>query len=156
QASAISAAGRDQRLDVPEADDEIARLATTLNEMLARIDDAARAERRFLDNASHELRTPLTALKAELDLARSRPRSAAELRAVGDSASEEPDRLVRMASDLLLLARAHEGQLRVEREAVALDALVGASASLFAARAELAGIAIDVDAPATTVLVDPV
>src|SRR5262245_59359947 len=110
QASAISAAGRNQRLSLPEASDELSRLACTLNEMLDRIADSARAERRFLDNASHELRTPLTALKAELDLARSRPRTAAELRAVVDSASEETDRLARMASDLLLLARAHEGQ----------------------------------------------
>jgi len=156
QASAISSAGRGQRLDVPEAHDEIARLATTLNDMLARIDDAARAERRFLDNASHELRTPLTALKAELDLARSRPRTAAELRAVVASASEETDRLARMASDLLLLARAHEGKLRVEREPVALDELIGASASLFAARAETAGVRIEVEAIATPVLVDPV
>ncbi len=155
QASAISAAGRDQRLSLPEADDELARLARTLNEMLQRIDDAARAERRFLDNASHELRTPLTALKAELDLAQTRPRTAAELAAVIESASEETDRLARMADDLLLLARARDGHLRIERAKASLHDLLTASAGLFQRRAAQTHIVIDVTAPQTPVDVDP-
>ena len=99
QASAISASGPDERLTLPDADDEIRRLAQTLNDDVGAARRRVRAERRFLDNASHELRTPLTALKAELDLARARPRDATELRAALDSASEEADRLARLAED---------------------------------------------------------
>ena len=156
QAAAISAAGAGQRLSVPPADDEVGRLARTLNGMLGRIDDAARAERRFLDNASHELRTPLTALKAELDLARSRPRTAADLAAVVDSASEETDRLVRMADDLLVLARAGQGRLVVQPEETPVRELLDASAAMFARRAAAAAITIEVTAPEATAWLDRV
>lgn len=154
QAAAISAAGAGQRLSVPPADDEVGRLARTLNGMLGRIDDAALAERRFLDNASHELRTPLTALKAELDLARSRPRTAADLAAVVDSASEETDRLVRMADDLLVLARAGQGRLGVQPEETPVRELLDASAAMFARRAAAAAITIEVTAPEATAWLD--
>ncbi|MCU1430185.1 MAG: integral rane sensor signal transduction histidine kinase [Actinomycetia bacterium] len=154
QASLISASGPDQRLSVPDPDDEIKRLAQTLNGMLERLDEATRAERRFLDNASHELRTPLTALKAELDLARARPRSATELSAALDSASEETDRLARMADDLLLLSRAQAGRLPVQLEPTALRDLLVASANLFRARAATAGVDIRVTAPDASVRLD--
>ena len=154
QAAAISAAGAGQRLSVPPADDEVGRLARTLNGMLGRIDDAALAERRFLNNASHELRTPLTALKAELDLARSRPRTAADLAAVVDSASEETDRLVRMADDLLVLARAGQGRLGVQPEETPVRELLDASAAMFARRAAAAAITIEVTAPEATAWLD--
>lgn len=154
QAAAISVSGRDQRLTVPDAHDEISRLAETLNDMLARLDDASRAERRFLDNASHELRTPLTALKAELDLARARPRSANEIGAALESASRETDRLARMADDLLVLSRAHEGRLPVHRERVQVRELLVASLTLFHPRATAAGITVDVDVPRIDAAVD--
>ena len=153
QAAAISAAGAGQRLSIPPADDEVGRLARTLNGMLGRIDDAALAERRFLNNASHELRTPLTALKAELDLARSRPRTAADLAAVVDSASEETDRLVRMADDLLVLARAGQGGLGVRPEETPVRELLDASAAMFARRAAAAAITIG-PAPKITAWLD--
>jgi two-component system OmpR family sensor kinase len=155
EAGLISVAGPEHRLTLPEPDDEIRRLGTTLNAMLERLDEAQRAERRFLDHASHELRTPLTALKAELDLARARPRSAAELAAALESASVETDRLARMADDLLLLSRVQAGRLTLRREPTRVDELLEASASLFAARASNLGIVISVDAPTAVVEVDP-
>jgi signal transduction histidine kinase len=154
QASAISASGMDQRLSVPDPDDEIRRLGDTLNAMLERLDEAMRSERQFLDNASHELRTPLTALKAELDLARARPRSPAELSAALESASEETDRLARMADELLLLSRAHGGRLPVQPEDTSLREVLVASANLFRTRAATAGVSIDVSVADTTVHVD--
>ena len=59
ETSAISEGDLEKRLQVPTTGDEIARLATTLNEMLARLEQAFERERRFVDDASHELRTPL-------------------------------------------------------------------------------------------------
>ena len=83
----------------------------TLNEMLDRLETALEHERRFVADASHELRTPLGMLRTELELALRRERSAEELRAALVSASEETDRLARLAEDLLVLARADRGRL---------------------------------------------
>src|SRR5215218_7695913 len=126
RAEAISAQVRGERLPQPEGDDEIARLARTLNEMLARLEAGMQRERRFVAEASHELRTPLASLKAELELALRRPRSAGELRAAVASAAEETDRLVALAEDLLetvarrFAARAEDAGLDVKVEAAAV------------------------------------
>jgi heavy metal sensor kinase len=154
QASAISHSELDRRLTTPSANDEIHRLADTLNDMLERLQETARRERRFLDDASHELRTPLTALKAELDLTASRPRSQTELSAALASASEETDRLARMAEDLLVLSRANAGNLPLHREHVSLRELVTTASRLFRARADAAGVRIDADAPEATAFID--
>jgi signal transduction histidine kinase len=57
------------RVPVPTSGDEIERLAATVNQMLARIDEGRRAQRRFTSDAAHELRTPLMALRGEIELA---------------------------------------------------------------------------------------
>lgn len=154
QASAISASGLDRRLTAPESNDEIRRLAETLNEMLARLEESIQRERRFLDDASHELRTPLTALKSELDLARSRPRSLEEISAALTSASEETDRLARLADDLLILSRTREGRVALHRGETSLEDVIGASARLFGARADGAGVRVTTSASTTPVHVD--
>ena len=156
EAAAITTSGPERLVNVPEANDEIRRLATTLNDMLARLDEASQKERRFLDDASHELRTPLTALKAELDVALARPRDATELSRALASASEEADRLARMAEDLLVLSRSRGGRLALYREPASLEALLDASAALFGARASTAGVAIRADADTVAVFIDPV
>jgi two-component system, OmpR family, sensor kinase len=115
RAGAISARTPGSRLPVPRSRDEIGDLAATLNDMLGRLEAALEHERRFVADASHELRTPLALLKAELDLALRRPRTADELRAAVTSAAEETDRLVRLAEDLLLIAQADQRlPLRIE------------------------------------------
>jgi len=154
EASAISVSELDRRVGVPGANDELRRLATTLNAMLERLEESITTERRFLDDASHELRTPLTVLRSELDVALSRPRGADELTAALRSASEETDRLARMAEDLLVLSRLNHGRLPVLRKDVALRGLLEASSGMFAARAEAGGVRIEVDAPDATVHVD--
>jgi signal transduction histidine kinase len=156
QASAITASGLDRRLELPRAHDELHRLAQTLNVMLQRLDDAATGERRFLEQASHELRTPLAALQAELELARSPGRTAAELSAAVDSAAEETDRLVRLANDLLILARTHGGALPIRREVTDLGALVTSAVALFEPRAGIRGQRIELAVAPGSVRVDPV
>jgi two-component system, OmpR family, sensor kinase len=89
---------------------------------LAPVDAAVRRERRLVDDASHELRTPLSVLKAELDLALSRPRAAAELRQTVAAASRETNRLVRLTEDLLVLARVRQGGLPLRPQATSLRA----------------------------------
>lgn len=93
-------------MDIPPSRDEIARLATTLNDLLARLEAVIARERSFVSDAGHELRSPLARLKVEIDLALRYPRSHTQLQDALRSASEETDHLVRLAEDLLLLTRA--------------------------------------------------
>jgi two-component system, OmpR family, sensor kinase len=144
EAAAISASEPGRRLPVPHTGDELARLGQTLNAMLARLEDAIERERRFVDDASHELRTPLSNLKAEIDLALRRSRSEEELQRALASASEETDRLSRLAEDLLVLARADRGRLPVRRERVEVGTVVGSAVAPFTARAAERDVAIEV------------
>jgi two-component system OmpR family sensor kinase len=118
RAAEISTTSLDERLPVPDANDEVARLGETLNAMLARLEDGLERERRFLADASHELRTPLALVKTELGLASKPGRSEEELRGAIASAAEQTDRLARIADDLLLLARAEQGELPLKAEEV--------------------------------------
>jgi two-component system OmpR family sensor kinase len=118
RAAEISTTSLDERLPVPAANDEVSRLGETLNAMLARLEDGLERERRFLADASHELRTPLALLKTELGLALRPGRTDEELLAAISSAAEQTDRLARIADDLLLLARAEQGGLRLKTEPV--------------------------------------
>jgi two-component system OmpR family sensor kinase len=155
QASAITASGLDRRLTLPPAPDELQRLARTLNDMLGRLDQSLVRERAFLERASHELRTPLAALRAEVDLSLVRRRSAEELTAALRSASQETDRLARLAEDLLVLARSDNGRLPLHRQDVSLRDTLESVAAMFAARALGSGITLHVQAPQTTLGADP-
>lgn len=135
EAAAISATEPGRRLSIPDTGDELARLGETLNAMLGRLEEAIERERRFVDDASHELRTPLSNLKAEIDLALRRSRTVDELERALSSASEESDRLSRLAEDLLVLARADRGRVPVRRERVAVGRLIGSAVAPFAVRA---------------------
>lgn len=116
EAEAVSAAKPGRRLPLPPADDEIARLGTTLNTMLGRLESALARERQFVSDASHELRTPLAALRTELEIALRRKRTPEEMEAAMRSAEEETERLCRLAEDLLVLAQADDGSLPVRQE----------------------------------------
>jgi signal transduction histidine kinase len=107
--------------------------------MLARLEAAFEHERRFVADASHELRTPLALLRAELELALSRPRSHAELEDALQSASEDTDRLTRLAEDLLLIARSDQEGLPMRREMVSALSLLHDVASRFVTRTAEAG-----------------
>ena len=135
-----------ERLPLPAADDELRRLAETLNSMLDRIEETLARERVFVADASHELRTPLAILRAELDLAQLPERTRDELREAIRSASEEVDRLSRLAEDLLVIARADQGRLPIKREQVAVRELLERVAARFATRAAETGRGVSVDA----------
>jgi signal transduction histidine kinase len=155
EAAAISVFEPARRLPVPAGGDEVARLGRTLNSLLDRLQGAREREQRLLDDASHELRTPLSILKAELDLTLSRAREPDELEAALRSASEETDRLARLAEDLLVLSRARAGGLRIHRESTSLRELLGRACVAHQARAHYRGARIDWAAPAAEVLADP-
>ncbi|MGH2704462.1 MAG: sensor histidine kinase [Actinomycetota bacterium] len=112
-----------RRVPEPTGDDEISRLAHTMNEMLGRIEDSLELQRRFVADASHELRSPLTRIRTELevDLART---ETSDLRATHQSVLEEVVGLQMLVGDLLFLARADAVAGDVRAEAVDLDDLV--------------------------------
>ena len=152
RADEISASTSSQRLPLPTAHDEVYRLGETLNEMLERLDSGLERERRFVADASHELRTPLATLKTELEVALRQPRSAAELEHAIETAAEETDRVVRLAENLLLVARSDQGALTVARDPISVDALLVEVAGRFRDSAEAAGRAVEVDEDSRTEL----
>jgi two-component system OmpR family sensor kinase len=154
RAADISAAVPDQRLPVPPSGDEIARLGTTLNEMLDRLGEAIEHERSFVADASHELRTPLAILRTELELALAEGRTPEELRAALASAAEETDRLNQLSEDLLTIAQTERGELPLKVARMDLEQTFDAVRIRFSRRAEEAARAIEVEvAGAATELV---
>jgi signal transduction histidine kinase len=155
EAGAVSLTGVPGVLPVSRADDELSRLARTLNSMLDRLRQAYERERRFVDYASHELRTPLTALRAELDLALARPRPAGELTAAIASAGEEVDGLILLSDNLLTLAAAGQGQVPLHRTCESLPGLVHAATDPLAGQARHRHIALEVCADGEEAQLDP-
>ena len=139
RAAAISAETPGERLPVPRTGDEIERLGTTLNEMLARLEIALQRERDFVADAGHELRTPLTLLRTELELALRQATTPEELRAAVRTSSAEVERLTQLADDLLLIARSDRGKLELKLETVDADDLIRSVTTRFQWRAEESG-----------------
>ncbi len=120
----IGASDLQQRVPVPASHDEVYFLALTLNEMIARLDEAFKRQRRFVSDASHELRTPVAAIRSKTDVALLQERTGVEYRTILQHINAEAERLGLLISDLLALARADEGKVLLERESVQLDFLV--------------------------------
>ena len=116
-----------ERIPIPAADDEVTRLAVTMNDMLDRLEASQTAQRRFVSDASHELRSPLTSITAALDLAHRRP-DLLEQSLIDDSLLPEAQRMHSLVEDLLLLARADERGGRSINIDVDLDDIVLAEA----------------------------
>jgi two-component system, OmpR family, sensor kinase len=152
QAAEISAAEPNRRLPVPPSRDEVARLGTTLNEMLERLGEALAHERAFVADASHELRTPLAILRTELELALAKGRSPEELRAALASAAEETDRLTQLSEDLLTIAQTERGELPLRLARLDLVETLDGVERRFARRAQERGRQIEVVAPASLIL----
>ena len=110
-AEVITGGARPGRLPVPDSNDEIHRLAVTLNDMLHRLEAARNRQRAFVADAAHELRSPLTNMRTELEVAQ-RLADRTDWLALSGDLLADVDRLSRLVSDLLLLARADEAIAR--------------------------------------------
>ena len=142
QVDAIGARDLDRRVDTPRAEDEIARLARTLNHMLARLEASQARQRQFVSDTSHELRSPIASIREQAEVGIAHP-DRVEIEAMTASVHADALRLQALVDDLLLLARADEQTLELRSRPVDLDDLVFAEAR--AAKAE-AGPLIDVSA----------
>ncbi|MFF3919596.1 ATP-binding protein [Streptomyces sp. NPDC001852] len=153
-AAALADGGPNLRLDVPaDRDDEITRLGHTLNRMLDRLEASAVRERRFVADASHELRTPLSLLRAEVDLALHRPRSAEELDQTLRSVDAEVQRLIDLSNALLDLEELGSTG-HITRAPVRPADLVETAVARHLRTAGRAGRQLTADAPDTPVDVD--
>lgn len=123
EADAISGRHLDRRVSEPSQDDEIGRLARTVNAMLARLQDSAERRRRFVADTAHELRSPIASLRTQLETARASRRPVDWSRVSGDLL-DETVRMQHLAEQLLLLARADAGTLGRTRTAVDLDDVI--------------------------------
>jgi signal transduction histidine kinase len=97
------------RMPVPPAQDEVAALAHSMNEMLDRLQRSFEAQRRFTADASHELRSPLTAITGHVSYLIRRTQLSEEQRESLRAIRTETERLGRLVTDLLELARTDAG-----------------------------------------------
>ncbi|MEU6573707.1 ATP-binding protein [Streptomyces sp. NPDC046805] len=153
-AATLADGAQNLRLDVPvDRDDEITRLGHTLNRMLDRLEASTAREHRFIADASHELRTPLSLLRAELDVALHRPRSAEELAETLRSVDAEVQRLIDLSNALLDLEELGSTE-HVSRAPGALTGLLDAAVAPHLRTARRAGRTLTVEAEPATVDVD--
>jgi len=124
QVQAIESTDLHRRLSEPATDDEIDKLAKTLNAMLDRLQYSSDRQQRFVADASHELRSPLTAIRSRLEVDLAYP-DGADWRSTEQDVLEEALRLQRLIDDLLALARFDDSpQLHSAHEPVDLDEIV--------------------------------
>ena len=111
QAAQIGAANLNQRIPVPQNNNELGRLALIFNDLLERLDRSFAQQRRFMADASHELRTPVAVICGESEVTLSHPtRDEREYRESLAIVNDEGQRLTRMVEDLFTLARADAGE----------------------------------------------
>jgi len=146
-----------ERIALPARPDELHTLASAINGLLARIEQAVAREKQFTADASHELRTPLAALKGTLEVLVRKPRTPAEYEAHIGLGIQEIDRLTHLVEQLLVLARFENHTQSLNRQA--LNLLDCVHDVLHRHRASLAAKRIRVDvadaAPAAAVASDP-
>ena len=144
-ADQITATRLDRRIDVTKTDDELGRLARTLNGMIARLERSFEEVRRFTADAAHELRTPIAVLRNEAEVALRKPREPEQYRRVLEDQLEELERLSRLAERLLFLCREDAGLVPMSRELVRLDKVVEDAAEHMRVVAEEKGVRLEAD-----------
>jgi heavy metal sensor kinase len=141
-AKGIGESDLSRRIDVV-SDDELGRLATTLNSMIARLEEAFVKQRQFLADASHELRTPLAVLQAESSLALEKTRDPEDYRRSLELVSQEVDYMSEIVGKLLVLARSDAGCEPINVQDVDVGALLAELGQDLEALAQEKGLRLD-------------
>ena len=110
EVTAITHSSLDRRVSEPSANDEVGRLARTMNEMLDRLQDSSERQRQFVSDASHELRSPVAAIRATGEVALAHPDTADWPLVVRRMLSDD-ERMEQIVRDLLDLAREEAADL---------------------------------------------
>ncbi len=154
KARQIGAETLTERITVENERDELGFLATTLNELLQRLQRAFESQRSFMADASHELRTPLAIIQGEADVALSRQeRTPVEYRESLAIIQTAARKLTRIVESLFLLARSDAGRYPISRTRFYLDELVADCIRAMRSVAGARGVGLNCDAPAELVIV---
>jgi signal transduction histidine kinase len=119
----ISGENLDKRLEIPRANDEVKVLAETLNEMIERIDNTFRSQKRFVANASHEIKTPLTVIQTELEILEKRIKDTESAEGI-KNALAEIENLTNLTNSLLTVAKLDASQTKLNRSFIRVDELI--------------------------------
>lgn len=138
-------------LEVRGLPEEVAPMVESLNDLLARLESALTAQRRFVADAAHELRTPLTAIRLQTQIAQ-RSEAPAEIRKALAELEAGVDRAGHLVSQLLQMARLEPEGVRAPPTSVRIDELLRAVVGDFSAQAEARNIDLGItDAPAAAI-----
>jgi len=148
RAREISAEQLGARLQVENPHDELGLLALSFNATLARLEQSFDQLKRFTSDASHELRTPLTAIRSVGEVGLHQDGTPEHYREVIGSMLEEAEHLGRLVENLLTIARADSGQIRLQKTACSLTPLVREVSTLLEVLAEEKGQCISLDGDA--------
>jgi len=121
-ASGINDSNIDTRLPLPENEDELYQLASTINELLSRIDSSIQQQKQFTADASHEIRTPLTAIRGNLEVLLRKKREPEQYEEKIKEVIAQTDRLNHLLDQLLQLARLESGSIK--KETIALHKIL--------------------------------
>lgn len=135
----LSATTLDARVPVPPTDDEIAELATTMNQMLDRLQSASVSQRQFVSDASHELRSPVASIRAQLETALQYPDDV-DWPSVARIVLAEDARLEHLVGNLLAMARLEEGRLGPRSELDMDDLVMAQTPRMTGVRLDLSGV----------------
>jgi signal transduction histidine kinase len=145
-----------ERVDLPKNRDELHTLASSINELLDRMQDALEREKQFTSDASHELRTPLAVIKGTLEVLVRKPRTEAEYKEKIQYAVGEIDRMTQTVEQLLLLARLDNAPTELQRMQVTLAKTVEEILLRHAAQTAAKDLSVTVEDPThATAFTDP-
>ena len=134
-----------QRVPIPNSKDEIWQLANTINLLLERIDNAFRAQERFVQDASHQLKTPLAIMKGELEIYKSGEKNEKKSQDLIESMGQEIEILSSLTNNLLILARYDAGDLKADYKEHRLDEIVISQISRLSKLAKMKNINFDLN-----------
>ena len=148
----ITAEQLGRRLDMPNPNDELGRLAKTINAMIARLQQSFAEIRRFTADASHELRTPISVIRAEAEVAMHQPPDAEDFQALAGSILEECEHLTKLTDQLLTLSREDAGLVPLESQPVDLAPLAADATEMMRPLAEAKQQTLTLDSPTTAIV----
>ena len=153
-AAEIEANDLSRRIEPGLPQDELGRLARTFNSMLDRLQTAFRRQQQFTADASHELRTPLALLQSQIEAALAEPRNGEADQKVFEMLAQDVERLTRIATALLSLARSDAGTIRLSHDEINVPELLDIVAEQYRPLASEAGVDLKLDAQPARLIAD--
>ncbi len=147
QIAEVSVRDRGHRFEVEDAAEEIAPVVRRLNALMERVEGAIENERQFTTNAAHELRNPIAAMRAQLEYALTKPRSADEYEKLISGVLDVEKGVQHTVENLLLLARLESGSERIEKGEVDVARLLRRAWKPMFERAEERNLSVEWDCP---------